>query len=941
MRNIFDPRWLFIINTFPLAILFFIFWGQFEIIKSLLNSHSITYWKIFGISLGFLGLMNFSYALYLTLKQRAVSYLYAILALFLYILFLYFYAFYSNSFIPSSVPRWMVAENILIYAGTFIMPTLAYSVLLLISHFTPPEKNHKPLMSFLLAISIPFLSYLFLQVVLPLSKNVPEKYFTHALLVTMIGITLVFLFSLGRAIFILIGNQQDFWGKYQWVWKIVFALFLPLFGLLLNNGVAFKNKFFESYAGIFGDFSNEWFYILAIINGVLICLPEFDNKKYRFSLFVGRSITFPFTIFFFLVFLPFLPISVIAIIAFGLGFLILSPLILFIIHIHQLTLDYNYLKKILSPKAIQFVFIIALLLIPFVITISYLKDKSTLNTAVEYLYTPDYSKQVEIDKGSLKKTLKVILRHKNSENFRDRVIAHNIPFLSSYFNWLVLDNLTLSNSKIAFIENVFFGDTKVKLPHAQTVKDNVVLSDFSTESTFDTSQRIWKSWVHFTLVNKNKSSRLAEYSTKIELPEGTFLSDYYLYIKDKKEMGILAEKKSAIWVYSQIRNENRDPGVLHYETGNKISFRVFPFAKNEVRKTGIEFLHKEPIEIKIEQRKIKLGDERNSIDQKIETENFHYLSKNEKEKLELVYRKPYFHFIVDTSKNKNIFINDFTQRIIVAIKKNKLLAQNAKISFVNTYTKEIYLSEDWQAKYRAQKFSGGFFLDRAIRKSLFDSYQKKQYPVFIVVTNNMDYAILEKNFADLRFAFPESNYFYYLNKNGRLRPHSLIDKPRKGMKSNSTFKFQNQAVLEYRLSNNHFAYLPNDHEPSIILKNSLIESDTIKIEKKKWLAGVSMHARYMSQFLHPEVSQKQWVQLVKDSFASKIMTPFTSYLVVENEAQKAILKKKQKQVLSGNRLLDIGNDVESMSEPSLWLILFLLVSFLFYQNKKKKAIIRK
>lgn len=64
--------------------------------------------------------------------------------------------------------------------------------------------------------------------------------------------------------------------------------------------------------------------------------------------------------------------------------------------------------------------------------------------------------------------------------------------------------------------------------------------------------------------------------------------------------------------------------------------------------------------------------------------------------------------------------------------------------------------------------------------------------------------------------------------------------------------------------------------------------------------------------------------MVKYRFISKVMTPITSYLVVEHEAQKVILKKKQKQVLSGNRSLDLSEDIQRMSAPSLILLTILL-----------------
>lgn len=66
------------------------------------------------------------------------------------------------------------------------------------------------------------------------------------------------------------------------------------------------------------------------------------------------------------------------------------------------------------------------------------------------------------------------------------------------------------------------------------------------------------------------------------------------------------------------------------------------------------------------------------------------------------------------------------------------------------------------------------------------------------------------------------------------------------------------------------------------------------------------------------------------------MTPVTSYIVVENEAQKAMLKKKQQDVLSGKRALDLDEDSQRMSEPALFIILILFGLIVWLRKKYKK-----
>jgi len=940
MRNLLNPKWLFVINTLPIVLLYFQIVGEYNIIKTLLDEDSIHLWKNFSFSLGIMFLLNFAYTVYLTLMKRNVSAWYGIIALLCYITFIYLYGYNIETIFPNSLPDWMVSENIYLYVGTFLMPTLAYSLFILVSHFTAENKEYKAWESFLIAIGIPITGYLFTQITLPLWKTIDREFGIHAILILIIVITLVFLFFLIRAVYILTSKKSEAWQKYKLVWKILIAIVLPLVGLYLNNGGF--SLVGSNGSEIFGDFNNPWFYILAAVNGILICLPNLKNKPYRLLLFLGRSVTFTYTFYFFMVFLPFLPVSIIAVIAIGTGFLMLTPLALFHIHINELSKDFIYLKTFFSKKLVFGLAVLSFLVIPSCITSTYLNDKNVLNETLSYVYSPDYSKNYDIDKDHLQKTITNINNQKDNRR-RRRKLGMETPYLSSFYYWLVLDNLTLSDSKIKTIEKIFYGKPSYNF-QAENVRgnDKVIITNISTNSRYDKTQNAWKSWVDLEITNTNDGRWLGEYATMINLPEGCWISDYYLYVGDKKEPGILAEKKSAMWVFTQIQNENRDPGILYYLTGKKVAFKVFPFAGDEVRKTGIEFLHKEPITLTIDNNIIELGNQEETIFEKIETENIIYISAKQKQALPSIKRTPYFHFLVDVSINGVDHRNDFVKRIEKALENNKPLSENAKISFVNSYVNSTLIQDDWKEIYKNQTAEGGFYLDRAIRKTLINSYQNKSntYPVIVVVTDRIRNAVLNKKFNDLEFTFPESELFFNIDENGKLREHSLIKNP-----TTEQFEIERDCmfcedVLEFKLSDNSIAYLPNNNEPSIILKNDIFKVSETEIKEKNWKSSLVMQGQWVSQILHPETSDKEWLNLIKYSFISKVMTPLTSYLVVENEAQKAILKKKQEQVLSGNKALDIDGEAQRMSEPSLILLIICFGLILWIREKRKQQFIK-
>lgn len=971
MKNLLNSKWIYLINTLPIIILLFLAYGEFSIIKSLLKEESINLWKTFGFSLISLGIINVIYVTYLTLSNKKVSILYNFISIIAHIIFIYMYLFYSGKIIPFSIPRWMISNSLIIYVITFLMPTIAYSLFSLVIHYTPKEKEYNIGKNILYLVLIPFGCYLSSIISDLIPSWLINDYTIHIIIPFYIIATFLFLFFLIRIVLIISSKRSDRWKEYKLVLRILFFILLPLFGLAVNNG-DIKNLGFGK--GIFGDFSNIWFYIIAVINGVLLCLPNKENKLYRFLLFIGRSITFSYTFYFFIVFLPFLPLSTIAIIVIGLGFLMLTPLVIFTFHINQLFKDFIYLKNYFSKNLISIISILSFLTIPIIITFSYLNHKKVLTETLDYIYNPDYSKRYSIDKKSLEKTIKTIKSHKR-KSF-EFIFSSKQPYLSTYFKYLVLDNLTLSNEKINKIEAVFFKKELYNYNSGIIRNKNVEITDIKTKSTYDKSQDVWKTWVNFEITNKNKKSRDSEYYTIINLPTSCWISDYYLHIGDRKEMGILAEKKSAMWVFSQIRNYRKDPGILHYTTGNKVKFRIFPFLPKEVKKTGIEFLHKEPMQLTIDGNIINLGNkDQIQKDASFEDENIIYVSKNKKETLKKVKRQPYFHFLIDISEGKENNFDRYNKQIQKIKEDNPKLSKNSKYSFVNTYTNTFPSKIDLEKALKEQKYEGGFYLDRAIKRTLINSYKKNKssFPIIIVVTDSIQEAILDKDFSDLKITFPENNFFFNINKKAELDAYSLIINPKKQLENNSVsnnrkinhwemnsrlhsrdlekdtliqeektiekqiYTLQNvldNSVLEYKYDNNKIAYLPNNNEASIILKNKIFNLSENDIKEKKWKSALKMQANWTSQVLNPEKYNKEWLKLIKYSFMSKVMTPLTSYIVVENEAQKAILKKKQKKVLSGNKSLDLGNKTRRMSEPSL-IILGLLLALILWIRKRR------
>ena len=215
MKNLLHPRWLLVVNTFPIVILFSLMISKYQVINSLLEDYETNYRYGVGFAVFGLAIMNLINTGLLWVRKQKVSAYYGLIALLIYIPYLYLFSYHFESMIPRRIPNWMLGSEGFFYVGTFLMPTLAYSLFILVHHFTPKGEDHKAGINFILALLIPFSWYVFATTILPLWKPVDRRFTEHAVVIFVIAGTVLFLFFLIRLIYILSLKRVELFQKYQ------------------------------------------------------------------------------------------------------------------------------------------------------------------------------------------------------------------------------------------------------------------------------------------------------------------------------------------------------------------------------------------------------------------------------------------------------------------------------------------------------------------------------------------------------------------------------------------------------------------------------------------------------------------------------------------------------------------------------------------------------
>ncbi|MFK8163387.1 MAG: MSEP-CTERM sorting domain-containing protein [Lewinella sp.] len=930
MNTLTNPRWLFAVNTLPLLIFSFLAYRQYTLIESLLEAGSKQEWTVFAVLTALIIASVVGVAVWLDTAKKKIPVAFLAGLFIVSVAYLAYGMYHMDQLVPWSIPRWLGGEDLVLYFITFVMPTLGYCLLGSVHYATPEAEQRLIWPNFLGAIAIPLVVYLLGTVVMPLLRGINVRDISeHLFVVFFIISTVSFLFFLVRGLYLLAIRREAAFQKRRILWMIPLAIVFPLLGLLINNGDVQPGRIGGMGGDVFGDFSNIWFYLLAGLNGLLLCLPAYDNKLYRLYLYIGKAIGMAFIAYFFVVFLPFLPLSIPAILFFGLGFLMLTPLLLFPVQLSSLREDRNYLTHHFDRKFLTAIGVVAFLLLPLIITLNYQRDKNTLNQALSYVYAPAEADAVAINLSSLNRVLATIDEHKGRRN--DFGFGSGTPYLSSFYRWLVLDNLTLSDAKMNDLRRIFLGDSGWENYDVRNTGDEAVrLTNTTVQTEWDPKQEAWSSWVELEITADSTIFR-GEYATEFDLPPGVFIADYYLYVGDRKEYGLLAEKKAATWVYNNIVNANRDPGLLRYKTANRVAFNVFPFATGEVRRTGIRFLHKEPLSLQFDDRQLALGRVGEHPISEVVTDpsgKTIYVPKDVKGALTQVQRKDRVHFVVDASRQSRETEQAMIDNIKTAVEELPAESLLPKVTLAGTYPQHFDFDEDWEAALAALP-EGGFFARRAIEEILAtDLTASPPNPAarIVIVANDGNRPVLDGDFSAYSEALPAGDDFYFLDQNGDLSAHSLTDQP--WMQRSDSVRLQTiSSVYAYpdAVAPTHF--LSVDDAPAVLTLPTTENLDYELLPAKHWASALALRGQYLRHQYAGQTGYRPWLSEVRGSFHAGILMPTTAFLVVENEAQREALRRKQAETLDADPSFDLEEEeIRSMSEPGLiWGLVLLLL----------------
>jgi hypothetical protein len=953
------PQWLLWVWALPIGILLLFNYHAWWLSEGDMSSEQrslAVLWGIFNLA----NLIAAWVAYFLLKWRRSVSgWGIGVVLVVLQCAYLWFTMAHVGEVLPQTVQTWILPPDRLLFTQwTWVMPPAFFGVLLL-AGFPLMGSYRKDIGYSAAAIVLgPLLIYLSFTVLDSFVRNGPSALLIALFLFLFITATLLLGLGLIRILLLIFSHLLAGRAWVMSVLVLLFALIMPLGGLILNRYIPFP-----------ADYQGLWVYVLTVLNAIVLIIPITQSARINLVLLLLRCLLFPFTLYFFLVFLPFLPLSILAILAVASGFLVLTPTILFVVHL--LRLREVWLAPLPCGRASVFCLgLIAFAVLPGWITLQSLYLGRQLERGLNWVYAPDAASQEPFD-GNPMAVEKACLWLRDYKNGRF------LPYLTPYRQWLMFDGLVLPDDKLARIYEAFSGESYDRGEEIETLS----FGFFQFQRTNRAIHRMPQNWSpnrdvklqslqsatvsdagisRTTLrldIHPQSSDRQSEYVSDFTLPKGVLVSGFWLHIDGERVPGRIFEKKAALWVYQMIRDTSRqDPGLLFYTGPDELRLLVFPLEPGQTRTVELELMYPEGFawDVTIDDKNAILG-EIQRVALSAPNTAAAVLNKPALDELPLIQRKPYWHFIVDHSL-KAPPVDDILERI-AAVQALSPSIVEWRASLASFETTEYFDNLDdlkTGLLHPVANSSGGFLPDRAIMQSLTEYAQNslrtdanyEEFPVFVMITNQEDIPWTHdlRLLADWTPEMPgvliaaAPLKIYSLDWQGspvlwevdmldqQVSPVSLLAmgdsvRPVRNDLSNATCFFAPDSAGQ------PLRFLESENRTFVPLSES-----TVLPADNPYAQALGLLESSLAPKRNPALLSNALPELVKASKAQGILIPQTSYMVVENHAQWRILEQKEKDKLEGNPELELMET----PEPAIWLLGGLLIALEVSRRYKRR-----
>lgn len=695
----------------------------------------------------------------------------------------------------------------------------------------------------------------------------------------------------------------------------IFSISLPLIGLLINLQMG----------NMFGDFSDPAFFIIPAVNGAVLLIPPFADKRLRLLRFFLLSAALVYFVYFFVVFVPYMPIGLLGLIVI-VGGLVFAPAGALLMQMFELVREWRQLKALWSGARVLAVFLPALLLIPACMLTSYIGDRQNLENAASYLETGTAPSNEPVDLARLERTLASSggTFEISRDIFAEFSTTNNTPLISAAYSALVLDNKVMREGDIGRMRQLFFDENRESLDgwvsDGLTVNGgqptDVRLADIRTETAYDAEAGAQRTWVHLTL-EKASDSWGDEYVTLFSLPEGAFVSDYYLFVGPTQKFGILADERAAMSVYEDIVRVEQDPGVLHYVDDGRLELRVFPFSQGQRRMTGFEIIHTQPFSLTLDGQTVDIS-AANTPDE-VKFHGGTLISAYMKRTLPPAQtRGQTYWFVVDSSAHSSIgyqlsLIEDYASLSGI---------RDARVIFASYNLTETTLADARRVHIAPHS---GFNLALAVKHALTEN-GSGTVPVILFTSGNPAGALMPEHSAWLAKQYPESAYFYHLRDDLKLMPYTFDG-------DNTGSPVDEPDVFPLRLYGGTF--VRDDGQSEIVPSG---DGAAFALAGSQYTDALALNTAIRS---NPALDKTTSLKLLRAAFRSHVLTPQTSFIVVETAQQEAALWEAQEKLLEQDSAAAAR---ETLDEPPLLLMLIAaaaaVAAAVIIRQRKKRPVHR-